>query len=757
MSVRTISELIPDQLPGFVRDEAPLFETFLKAYYEFSEQENEALGAMRHLEDNFDIDEASLEFVEYFRREVINEIPESALADPRLLVKNIRQLYKAKGSQNAYKFLFRLLYDADVEFFYPGEKILRASDGRWTTQTTVRLQLTQGSATNLGGETIIASGGARAVVEDFITTSVGGVSVITARLSSVSGTFSNDETFQTPDSSIQGTIFATIGPINTIDIIDGGGQHQAGDVVAISGADGLSARGIVATDADDSAIQFDIVSGGSGYRANVIYSTTQSAGNFDNPAITGGSGQGASFRVVSITDTQNLDINTDFISDMQNVLIGSDPFSAGAIGANANPTLASSNAFSQLQNALTFDTTGSIGSISEIEVLDPGFGYSSLPTVAPVDYVVQDLIGDDFPDDTGVGGFKGSNAVIVANNMPGAITSVTITSGGTGYNRNKIATISNLTTANTFNASGTPNPTAVSNTIGFYSDTSKGILSSDSKLQDNFYYQQFSYVLRTPVNLSVYRAVIDKLLHPGGTKLFAEYQIVSEINLGTAVAINPDVEINLESELDVTPLATNIEVIAAEIIIRSPIESGPADLGAIPTVEDAYITFALSDVGNIDNVEAFGTPEVVLTIELDGIASTANVSEDDQIVLGLIIRKEVGQEIASTAAFGTAELKLSIEEVGAIASTAVVTSGTVTGFPTEPELITFVEDVTIPTTTLLGGSNPIAPLEDVELNASPFSSDGDIGTPITSDLAGSDINTVLTDALKPITVSHVTP
>ena len=752
MSVRSISELIPDQLPGFVRDEAPLFESFLKAYYEFSEQENEALGAMRHLEDNFDIEDASLDFVEYFRREVINEIPESALADPRILVKNIRQLYKAKGSQNAYKFLFRLLYDADVEFFYPGEQILRASDGRWTTQTTVRLQLTQGSATNLGGETIIAAGGARAVVEDFVATSVSGVSVITARLSSVSGTFSNDETFQTPDASIQGTIFATIGPIDTIEIRDGGGQHQAGDTVAISGADGLAARGTVTGVSSESAITFDIVSGGSGYRANVIYSTSQSAGNFENPAITGGSGQGASFRVVSITDTQNLDINTDLILELQNVLIGSDPFSAGLIGANVNATLASSNAFSQLQNALTFDSSGSIGSISEIEVIDPGFGYSVLPTVTPVDYVVQDLIGEEFPDDTGVGGFKGSNAVIVANNMPGAITSVSITNGGTGYNRSKIADISNLDTANTFNATGTPNPTAVSNTIGFYSDTSKGILSSSSKLQDNFYYQQFSYVLRTPVNLSVYRAVIDKLLHPGGTKLFAEYQIVSEINLGTVIAIDPDYEINLESELDVTPLVTNIEVVAAEIIIRSPVVIGPADLGAIPTVEDAYITFAISDVGAIASTVALGTPEVVLTIELDGIASTATLSTDAELQMFI---EGVGA-IASTVAFGTAEAILTIEEVGAIASTAVVTEGTTVGSPTEPELITFIEEVgAIASTTQLGGQNPIAPLADVELNASPFSSDGDIGTPISSDLAGSDINDTLNDALKPIVVSNV--
>jgi hypothetical protein len=179
---------------------------------------------------------------------------------------------------------------------------------------------------------------------------------------------------------------------------------------------------------------------------------------------------------------------------------------------------------------------------------------------------------------------------------------------------------------------------------------------------------------------------------------------------------------------------------------------GPADLGAIPTVEDAYITFAISDVGAIASTVAFGTPEVVLTIELDGIASTATLSTDAELQMFI---EGVGA-IASTVAFGTAEAILTIEEVGAIASTAVVTEGTTVGSPTEPELITFIEDVgAIASTTLLGGGNPIAPLADVELNASPFSSDGDIGTPISSDLAGSDINDTLNDALKPIVVSNV--
>ena len=65
----------------------------------------------------------------------------------------------------------------------------------------------------------------------------------------------------------------------------------------------------------------------------------------------GGSGQGASFRVVSITDTEALSLNTDLIVELQNVQIGADPFSSGPEGANISATLASSNAYSQLQNA----------------------------------------------------------------------------------------------------------------------------------------------------------------------------------------------------------------------------------------------------------------------------------------------------------------------------------------------------------------------------------------------------------------------
>jgi len=596
-------------------------------------------------------------------------------------------------------------------------------------------------------------------------------------------------------------------------IEDGGGQHQVGDTVAISGAGGTAARATVATVTDQSAITFEVKNGGSGYRANVIYSTSESAGNFENPAITGGSGQGASFRVVSITDTEALSLNTDLIVELQNVQIGADPFSTGPEGANISATLASSNAYSQLQNALTFTSSGTIGAIDEIEVLDPGFDYSTFPSVQPVDYVVQDFLGAEFPDDTGVGGFKGSNAVIVANNMPGAIETLTITTAGSSYDRQQRADVTNLDRANTFAATGFATPTALSNVEGFYVDTNRGILGGDNVLQDNFYYQEYSYVLKTPINTSVYRAVIDKLLHPSGTKMFTEVQIRAEISFPVTVeSIGSELEINQESEIDVLPLAVNIEVLPAEVSIRSPIEIGPADVTQTTfDVVDSEISFRLDDVGDIASTvvvtEDTGVgsptePELVLFIEEPtSIESTAfiagdvpiealedvvigaspntygddvNFAAEDQVqyaefatsdedsrigdALGLHALRPVypiDDGIASTATFGTNELILSIEGVGAIASTVVVTADTGVGQPSEPELVTFIEEAgAIASTITFSGQDTISPMADVELNQNPFNNDPDIGE-VTPELGGANVNTQFSTAIPGITVSHV--
>lgn len=864
-----ISHFIDEQLPDFIQEDAPLFADFLEAYYDYMEQSGNALEQLRSLAEYQDIDSASESFIDFFFQEISKELPDNIQADRTILVKNAKQLYRAKGSKNAYKFLFRFLYNSDVDLVYPGEKILRASDGRFDTQTTLRVDLTLNgnSLDGIEGETIIGStNGGRAIVESVETQVRGGVTVFVLSLSNVTGTFEDQEPFTVVNSTITGTVNSDFGPLADISVIDGGAQHRAGDLLNIVSTQGVGTGGTarVATVTDKSAITFRVVSGGSGYRANVVYSTTQGGGKII-PAIEGGTGQGASFRVVSITDTENLNLNTDIIAGLSGVDIGSSPFSSDPdIGDDVNPTLAASDKDTALNSALTFSSSGTIGAIDEIELIDPGFGYTELPTITPVDHIVQEEIGTAFPDDTGVGGIKGANAVIVANNLFGAISTVTIVSEGSAYNKSNVVELRNQTSANTFLPTGNPVPTGISDTVGVYTDSNRGILGGDNVLQDNFYFQEYSYVVKSKVGLDQYKSIVDNLLHPAGTKLFATQVIEIPVTTTEVQVVSNAVE----KQFDAIQIQTVLPEVIVQVDRRFDVQLGPAELPAVtfteaevdlrivfgvndgiastavvtegtntPTggqpdeiefiifVEDVTIAptsvvaepevqLTISEAGAIASTVALSTDaelqlsieevtiaptttvstdaELVLFIEPDGFGPTAfiagdvpiepfqdvvigaspntygddvNFAAEDQAIyedfvpsdensrigdaLGLhrVNPLVTSQSIDPTVAFGTAEAQLTIEDAGAIAPT--VAFGDVGNI----EVQLTIEDVTIASTLVFGGENPIEPMRDVELNQNPFSTDPDIGALASTELAGSNINTTLNDALKPIVVS----
>ena len=52
--------------------------------------------------------------------------------------------------------------------------------------------------------------------------------------------------------------------------------------------------------------------------------------------------------------------------------------------------------------------------------------------------------------------------------------------------------------------------------------TNDGFLSDRKKLQDSYFYQKFSYVIRTGSNVSTWRDVFNKLVHPSGFIFFGE-------------------------------------------------------------------------------------------------------------------------------------------------------------------------------------------------------------------------------------------
>lgn len=131
---------IQRQIPAHIRENYPLFVEFLKAYYEYLEQ-NQSI----ELEKVRDIDTSLEEFIDQFRGEISNGIPIDIAQDKRMLIKHLREFYLSRGSEASYKFIFKSLFSVNSDLYYPSTQILRASDGKWNQDVSIFVQAAESS------------------------------------------------------------------------------------------------------------------------------------------------------------------------------------------------------------------------------------------------------------------------------------------------------------------------------------------------------------------------------------------------------------------------------------------------------------------------------------------------------------------------------------------------------------------------------------------------------------------------------------
>jgi len=163
-----------------------------------------------------------------------------------------------------------------------------------------------------------------------------------------------------------------------------------------------------------------------------------------------------------------------------------------------------------------------------------GLGSSS---IANVDYVFVDTKSQ----------VMGWNANVTANvvSQTGSVTDIQIIDSGFGYKHLELGTFSSLDGSRSGTASmllGTRTEEAdkrgrQGKAIGRYRDRG-GFLSSDKKIQDADYYQEFSYEIRSSVTLDKYEAMLKQLLHVAGTKYFASVVKSSSLSVGTTITSN---------------------------------------------------------------------------------------------------------------------------------------------------------------------------------------------------------------------------
>lgn len=113
----------------------------------------------------------------------------------RNFLKLINKFYKQKGSESSYKFLFRALFNEDIEIYYPKENLLKPSSNTWQTLTSLRTVPYEGPI-KINQPLFIEgmSSGATASIEYFNDYTLSDYKVREYVISSINGEFSSKET-----------------------------------------------------------------------------------------------------------------------------------------------------------------------------------------------------------------------------------------------------------------------------------------------------------------------------------------------------------------------------------------------------------------------------------------------------------------------------------------------------------------------------------------------------------------------------------
>jgi hypothetical protein len=174
-------------------------------------------------------------------------------------------------------------------------------------------------------------------------------------------------------------------------------------------------------------------------------------------------------------------------------------------------------------NSLFNYTSIPTGTIAYLSNINPGAGYSSNPYISIIEPNIAAL---NIPD--GNGGILGQDAVIsaIASSAKGIITSVQVIDSGFGYNPNETVFLQSTNTLNQTVASGTSVIEFDGVGLGSWTDN-KGFVSDINYLQDNIFYQQFSYQIIAKRMLNTYESLVRELIHPSGIALFGKFSVNS--------------------------------------------------------------------------------------------------------------------------------------------------------------------------------------------------------------------------------------
>ena len=262
-----LSVFVKDQFPQHYRETGPLLISFVQAYYEFLEQENESLDVARNLLEYKDIDNSIENFLVHFKKQYINKLPFDTQSSTEFILKNSLDLYKAKGSPRAVQLLFKLVYGVESQIRFPNEEILVASsaDFRKPEYIEVTDRDREYLLSTVGKEIQGSQSGAKAFAESLATKMTNGKEVHIITLTNLRGTFIRGELVSVAGKTLDGAPEIT-GSLSDINIQVGGKNNSVGDLFNVEADVGKQGIARVAEVINTTGtVEFTLVDGGFGF------------------------------------------------------------------------------------------------------------------------------------------------------------------------------------------------------------------------------------------------------------------------------------------------------------------------------------------------------------------------------------------------------------------------------------------------------------------------------------------------------------
>ena len=144
-----LSQVVRSQFPEFVQNDFNKFISFLEAYYQFVEQDQNSQELIQNILDYNNIDFTTTAFIKYFLKNYAEILPDTLLADKKLAVKRIKDIYEAKGSTLSFQLFFRIVFNENIRVNFPYENVLIPSGGNFIQRRSLRVSTSSGSTDDI--------------------------------------------------------------------------------------------------------------------------------------------------------------------------------------------------------------------------------------------------------------------------------------------------------------------------------------------------------------------------------------------------------------------------------------------------------------------------------------------------------------------------------------------------------------------------------------------------------------------------------